>query len=182
MIRTGTAMRALWWAIVLAAGLPGGFMAGTALAQGAGDIFAGFQAQSNAPIQVDADSLEIYETETQRIAIFEGAVEVRRGNTLIRASKITLYAPIDASSPEAFTRIEAIGGVYMRSGEQTVTGATAVVDMPSNQITITGEVVLAQGTNVITGDRLVVDLATGKARVEQKAGKRIRGVFTPGGS
>ncbi len=54
--------------------------------------------------------------------------------------------------------------------------------MLSNQITITGGVVLAQGTNVITGDRLVVDLATGKARVEQKAGKRIRGVFTPGGS
>jgi lipopolysaccharide export system protein LptA len=33
---------------------------------------------------------------------------------------------------------------------------------------------------VITGDRLVVDLATGKARVEQEAGKPIRGVFTPG--
>jgi lipopolysaccharide export system protein LptA len=39
---------------------------------------------------------------------------------------------------------------------------------------------LKQGGNVITGDRLVVDLATGKARVEQAAGKPIRGVFTPG--
>ena len=159
-----------------------GAIGAPALAQGAGDIFAGFQAESNAPIQVDADALEIYETDTQRVAVFAGAVEVRRGETLIRAKKITLYAPIDAQSADAFTRIEATGGVLVRSGEQTVTGATAVVDMPTNQITISGGVVLSQGTNVITGDRLMINLTTGKARVEHKAGTRIRGVFSPGGS
>jgi lipopolysaccharide export system protein LptA len=52
--------------------------------------------------------------------------------------------------------------------------------MGKQTITMTGNVILSQGPNVITGDRLVVDLATGKARVEQSAGKPIRGVFTPG--
>ena len=52
--------------------------------------------------------------------------------------------------------------------------------MGKQTITMTGSVVLSQGSNVITGDRLVIDLVSGKARVEQDAGKPIRGVFTPG--
>ena len=52
--------------------------------------------------------------------------------------------------------------------------------MKANTITVSGGVVLSQGANVITGSRLVVNLATGRARVEQEAGKQIRGVFSPG--
>ena len=51
--------------------------------------------------------------------------------------------------------------------------------MQARTIVISGGVVLSQGSNVITGSRLVVNLATGRARVEQEAGKQIRGIFTP---
>ncbi len=156
-------------------------LADGAIAQGAADIFSGFQAQSNDPVEVEAASLEIFEDGDQRVSVFSGGVVVRRGDTLIKAAKITLYSGLRDASPEGFTRIEAGGNVFVRSGQQTVTGNTAVVDMVSRTIIISGEVVLAQGANVITGSRLVVNLATGRARVEQTEGGRIRGVFSPGG-
>jgi lipopolysaccharide export system protein LptA len=126
--------------------------------------------------------LEISEEGDQRISVFSGNVIVRRGDTVLTAKTIRIYSDLNDSRPrnEAFSRIEATGNVEVKSGDQTVTGSTVVVDMGKQTITMSGTVVLKQGANVITGDRLVVDLATGKARVEQAAGKPIRGVFTPG--
>ena len=146
------------------------------------DLFTGFQARSNAPIQIDAAQLEISEEGNQRISVFSGNVIVRRGDTVLRAKIIRIFSDLKDDRPknQAFNRIEASGGVEVKSGDQTVTGSDVVVDMGKQTITMTGTVVLKQGGNVITGDRLVVDLASGKARVEQAAGKPIRGVFTPG--
>jgi lipopolysaccharide export system protein LptA len=153
-----------------------------AFADSAADIFGGFQSKSKDPIQVDAATLETYEEGTQRVSVFSGGVTVKRGNTLMKAGTIKLYSNIDASAANAFTRIEASDKIYVTSADQTVTGQTAVVDMKTNTITVGGGVVLSQGANVITGSRLVVNLATGRARVEQEAGKQIRGVFSPGGA
>ena len=146
------------------------------------ELFTGFQTRSDAPIQIDAAQLEISEEGDQRISVFSGNVIVRRGDTVLRANTIRIFSDLSDTRPknEAFSRIEATGNVEVKSGDQTVTGSTVVVDMGKQTITMSGTVVLKQGANVITGDRLVVDLATGKARVEQAAGKPIRGVFTPG--
>ncbi len=143
------------------------------------DLFNGFQAKSKDPVEVTAGVLEISEKGNQRISEFKGNVVVHRGKTVLKAGIIRLYSDVKASSTEGFTRIEASGGVFVSSGEQTVTGQTATVDMKSHVITVSGGVVLSQGGNVITGSRLMVNLATGQARVEQDAGKQIRGIFTP---
>jgi lipopolysaccharide export system protein LptA len=148
----------------------------------ASDLFTGFQTNSKDPVQIDAASLEISEEGEQRISIFEGNVIVRRGETVLRAKTIRVFSDLSDNRPkdQAFSRIEATGDIEVKSGEQTVTAADIVVDMGKQTITLTGSVVLSQGSNVITGDRLVIDLASGRARVEQNAGKPIRGVFTPG--
>ncbi len=155
--------------------------AGAAYAQ-ASDLFNGFQKNSKDPVQIDAASLEIAEEGKQRISEFSGNVIVRRGDTVLRAKSIKVFSDLDDNRPkdQAFSRIEASGGVEVTSGEQKVTGAKVVVDMGKQTITMTGNVVMSQGANVITGERLVIDLVSGKARVEQEAGKPIRGVFTPG--
>ena len=159
--------------IALAAALPGNAGAATA------DLFNGFQARSKDPVQVDAGSLEISEQGKQRVSVFKGNVVVRRGKTTLKADSITLYSDLNSTTPDGFTRIVASGGVFVSSGEQTVTGKTAIVDMTTHTITVEGGVVLSQGNNVITGSRLLVNLSTGRARVEQDAGKQIRGIFTP---
>jgi lipopolysaccharide export system protein LptA len=156
-------------------------LAGAASAQ-TSDIFNGFQKNSKDPVQIDAASLEIAEEGKQRISEFSGNVIVRRGDTVLRAKSIKVFSDLGDDRPknQAFSRIEASGGVEVTSGEQKVTGARVVVDMGKQTITMTGNVVMSQGANVITGERLVIDLVSGRARVEQEAGKPIRGVFTPG--
>ncbi len=171
--RIGLACLALLMAFAIA-GLPGVAAAATA------DLFNGFQAKSKDPIKVDAGVLEISEQGKQRVSVFKGNVVVRRGDTLLKADTIKLFSDLNSKTADGFTRIEASGGVYVSSGQQTVTGKTATVDMRTHVITVDGGVVLSQGSNVITGSRLVVNLATGSARVEQDAGKQIRGIFSPG--
>jgi lipopolysaccharide export system protein LptA len=154
---------------------------GGAMADPTADIFSGFQSKSKDPIQVDAQALEVHEENGQRISVFSGGVTVTRGNTTMKAGTISLYSGTQGANASAFSRIEANGKIVVTSGDQSVTGSTAVVDMKTNTITISGGVVLSQGPNVITGSRLVVNMTTGTARVEQEPGKQIRGVFSAGG-
>ena len=50
--------------------------------------------------------------------------------------------------------------------DQTATGELGIFDMPTNTVTLTGNVVMTQGQNVLRGDKLVVDLTSGVSRVE----------------
>ena len=179
--------------------LPTMLFAGTAQAQTSGEMFKGFQSDSSAPVNVEADSLDVVEKSGQRVSTFNGNVTVTRGDSVLKASKITIFSSNDANKGDgktdakkpaagsevmpgagSFTRIEASGKVYVNSGDQTATGDNAVVDMIGKEVTLSGNIVLSQGPNVITGERLIWDMVTGRARVEQKAGARIRGIFTPG--
>jgi lipopolysaccharide export system protein LptA len=146
-----------------------------AAAEGAADLFAGFQSKSTDPVQVDAQSLEVYEQGQERISVFTGNVVVTRGDTTLKAASIKLHQDLQGKA-NAFTKIEADGGISVNSKDQTLTGKSAVVDMTTNSILVSGGVVLSQGTNVITGTSLTVDLTTGRARLE---GNTVRGVFTP---
>ena len=180
------------FAIALAAPLL--FGGAAAHAQTTGEMFKGFQSDEKGPVNVEADALDVQEKGGQRVSTFSGNVTVTRGDSVLKAGKIAIYSsndkPADGAKPApgsdvmpgagSFTRIEASGKVYVNSGDQTATGDVGVVDMLSKQVTMTGNVVLSQGPNVITGDKLTWDMTTGKARVDQKPGGRIRGVFTPG--
>jgi lipopolysaccharide export system protein LptA len=82
------------------------------------------------------------------------------------------------------TKIEAKGDVVITSeDDQTTTSEWALYDLPAQQVTVGGNVVLTQGKNVLKGDRLVIDLKTGESRFENAgnaaAGGRIRALFMP---
>jgi lipopolysaccharide export system protein LptA len=84
------------------------------------------------------------------------------------------------------TKIEAKGNVVINTQDnQTTTSEWALYDVPSQLVTVGGNVVLTQGENVLKGDRLVIDLKTGQSRFENTAssstGGRIRALFMPKG-
>lgn len=184
--------------------LPMALGAVEARAQSSADLFKGFQTNQKGPVNVEADSLDVVEKDGQRVSTFTGNVTVTRGDSVLKAGKISIYsagsksadAPKDGAQTAAakedaalegtlpgagsFTRIEASGKVYVNSGQQTATGDNAVVDMVGKLVTLSGNVVLSQGPNVITGNKLTWDMTTGRARVDQTPGARIRGIFTPG--
>jgi len=139
----------------------------------------GFSQNRGQPVQIEAASLEVRDTE--KIATFTGNVKVVQGDTTMRCKSLVVFydaqpnpGAMKAASPgpggsSQISRLEARGGVTVIQKEQTATGETGVFDMKSNTVTLTGNVVVSHGPNVMRGERLVVDLTTGVSRVE--AGK-----------
>jgi len=89
-----------------------------------------------------------------------------------------------AKKDAQITKIEAKGDVIITSeDDQTTTSDWAIYDLPAQQVTVGGNVVLTQGKNVLKGDRLVIDLTTGESRFENTGnpatGGRIRALFMP---
>jgi lipopolysaccharide export system protein LptA len=86
---------------------------------------------------------------------------------------------VGTGSGQQIKRAEAKGDVRVTQKDQTATGDNGVFDVKSNNVTLTGNVVVTQGTNVLRGDRMVVNLDTGVARVESDKAKRVEGLFNP---
>ncbi len=149
-----------------------------ASAQDFAAAFSGFDAGSDAPIQIEADQLEVRDTE--KTAIYSGNVQVRQGDTVLEAPALRVFYTGEGANAETpgaqVSRIEAGPGVLVRSGEQTASSDRAVFDMGRDLITMSGNVVLTQGSNVVRGERLVVNLATKEGRIE---GGRVQTLIGP---
>ena len=149
---------------------------------------------SNAPIDITADELEVVNSGCQQI--WRGGAEVLQGPARLRADTLNVFLkqkgpskPATAGAPAQSNcgdaeRLEAVGNVYYVTGERRVRGDNAIYDVPGESIVITGDVVAAQGQNVLRGRKLVVNTKTGQAQMQSdvkgrnKPG-RVRGVFYP---
>ncbi|MBU1347706.1 MAG: LPS export ABC transporter periplasmic protein LptC [Alphaproteobacteria bacterium] len=109
-----------------------------------------------------------------------GRAELTQGGNRLRANRINFV-----TANGDLTQAEASGEVYFVTPEQTMRGDRAVYDLGTDNVTVTGDVILTQGQNVVTGGRLVYNVATETARMEgapTAQGNRVRGVFYPQGS
>jgi lipopolysaccharide export system protein LptA len=169
----------LKWIVSLAAA--GGFLAAAwsgALAQLDGNH------DSQAPIEITADTLEVRQSEN--LAVFRGDVDAVQGDMLLKADMLIVHYRENKESPDepGISQIDAEGNVFVSSPNETAQGARGVYDVDNKKIWLTGKVVLTQGDNVIQGEQLELDLATGKSKVlsaETGDGKRdrVRGLFVP---
>jgi lipopolysaccharide export system protein LptA len=155
----------------------------TAQAQGFDKAFQGFNSNNKAPVELEADNLEVLDGEAK--AIFSGNVNVTQGKTVLKAKRIVVFYDKQASdSDEPAGNIKKMvidSKVYVRSEDNVVTANSANVDMKSQLITLKGNVTLTQGgKNAATGDVLTVNLKTGKARLSSNKKKRIQMIFSPG--
>jgi len=147
-------------------------VAGLALALGlASPAAAQLARNSDAPVDITADSLEVVNTEC--LSIWSGSAEALQDRTRLRADVLKTFNQKGAdkaggqSAPcGALQRIEAIGNVFYVTPQQRVRGNNAVYEVTSERIVITGDVVAVSGQNVIRGDRLTVDVASGNAQME----------------
>jgi lipopolysaccharide export system protein LptA len=183
----GHALAARAKGAVVVAGLILGGVAG-----GASPHAQGLSQDSDLPIEITADSLEVLQD--QKIATFAGNVDAVQGDMVLSADRLRVYyggddrtaAPGPAGTG-SIRRIEADGNVLMSSPRETAQGNAGVYDVTSSRVTLDGEVVLTRGDNVIRGQRLEVDLASGRSRVfaavPSTAGgtppQRVRALFTP---
>ena len=152
--------------------------------------FGGFSGNSNEPIDIEADMLEVQDA--NKIAIFSGNVIAVQGKMTMRSKRLKVqYASQQAgvagekkSGGSQITSITADGKVMITSGDnQTATSDRAFFDVIQQTVTISGNVVLSQGENVIEGDHLVIDLKTNRSQFVNRDGtskrQRVRGLFIP---
>ncbi len=143
---------------------------------------------TNLPVDVAADRIEVQDRADR--AILSGNVNVRQGNLALDAARITVsYSGSVTGSPQV-QRLDASGGVSVRSPTETASGQFAVYDLNRRLITLIGGVELNQGGNVLRGGRLVIDLDTGRAVIDGRSqggdgpvtqgtpGGRVTGRFT----
>ncbi|GAA0780170.1 lipopolysaccharide transport periplasmic protein LptA [Roseibium denhamense] len=135
------------------------------------DAFAGFGANDGAPIEIEASELRVEDQNST--ATFVGDVLVTQGDTSLKTQRLKVFYAGSGTDDggqavqQKISRLEAAGGVYISSKDQTATGNAASFDMTREIMIMTGqEVVLSQGPNVVVGNRLTVNLKTGKADLQ----------------
>ena len=151
-------------------------------------------ANSNAPVDITADELEV--VQGQCASVWKGSAEALQDTSRLRADVLRAFfvpkpkgatpAPAGAAASSSacgdLLRMEAEGSVYYVTPDQRVRSNKAVYEADTDTITMTGDVVAVQGQNVLRGDRMVFNTKSGQGQMlgGGKGGKsRPRGVFYP---
>ena len=142
---------------------------------------------TNAPVDVAADRIEVQDRADR--AVFSGNVIARQASLQLNAARVTV-AYSDAGGIQ-IQRIDASGGVTVRSPSETARGQFAIYDLRSKLITLLGGVTLTRGDSRVQGGRLVLDLNSGRAIMDGgppartgpagttvTGGGRVTGTFT----
>ena len=165
------------------AGLLLGLAAGQAAVGQGGGSSALKGHDTDAPVDVAADRIEVQDRADR--AIFSGNVEVRQGELQLSTSRLTVaYANADGIEIQ---RLEASGGVILRSPSETARSQYAIYDLNRRLVTMIGGVTLNRGQSHVQGGRLVLDLDSGRAVMDggtagapgtRETGGRVTGRFS----
>ena len=136
---------------------------------------------TNAPVDFSADRIEVQDRADR--AVLSGNVRVTQGNLALDAARLTVaYSGQIQNGNPSVQRLDASGGVTVRSADQTASGAFAIYDLNRRLITMLGGVTLTQGNNTVRGGRLVIDLNSGRSVIDGGAVGSAPGVSgAPGG-
>jgi lipopolysaccharide export system protein LptA len=135
---------------------------------------------SDAPIDVAADRIEVQDRADR--AIFAGNVNVRQAALTLSTQRLTVA--YSSAGGIQIRRLDASGGVTVRSPSETARGSFGIYDLERRLITLMGNVELTRGGSQINGSRLVIDLDSGRAVIDGgpagvgQAGGRVTGRFT----
>lgn len=133
---------------------------------------------SNAPIDVSANAIELQDQ--QRRAVFTGRAIFKQATMTLNADRVTIAytGQITDGSPQA-TRVDATGDVVLTRPDQTARSRFAVYDINRRVVTMIGGVRLTQGANTLNGGRLSINLDTGRATID---GSGVGTTTTPDGA
>ena len=114
--------------------------------------------------------------------MFSGNVKVRQDELTLDTSRLTVA--YSSSGGVQIKRLDASGGVTVRSPSETARGSFGIYDLDRKLITLVGNVVLERQGSQLSGQRLVIDLDSGRAVIDGgpagvgQSGGRVTGHFT----
>jgi lipopolysaccharide export system protein LptA len=139
---------------------------------------------TNAPVDVSSKRIEVQDRADR--AMFVGDVHATQGDLSLDTQRLTVaYSTGQANGSKVqINRLDAAGGVVVRSPSETAKGDFGIYDLDHKLITVLGNVQLNQGGNQVNGSRLVIDLDSGRAVIDggppgmNQTGGRVVGHFT----
>jgi lipopolysaccharide export system protein LptA len=139
---------------------------------------------SNAPVDVTADRIEVQDRADR--AIFAGNVHVTQAELTLETPRLTVaYSGGQGGGTNVqIRRLDAAGGVVVKSPSETARGDFGIYDLDRKLITLIGNVQLRRENDLVNGARLVIDLDSGRAVVDggppgvNQSGGRVTGHFT----
>jgi lipopolysaccharide export system protein LptA len=135
---------------------------------------------SNAPVDVAADRIEVQDRADR--AIFAGNVHVKQEQLTLDTERLTVA--YSSEGKVQIRRLDAAGGVVVRSPSETARGEFGIYDLDRRLITLIGDVQLVRGGSQVNGNRLVIDLDSGRAVIDGgppgvgQSDGRVTGHFT----
>jgi lipopolysaccharide export system protein LptA len=135
---------------------------------------------TRAPIDVDADRIDVLDRENQ--AVFTGNVRVRQANLSLEADRVKVAYTRPARGDPVIRRLDADGNVRLSTPTERATGRFGIYDVERRILTMIGNVGLTQGTTRVSGNRLTIDLASGRSTLDGRTstgqpGSRVTGRF-----
>lgn len=137
---------------------------------------------SKAPIDVDADRIEVLDKESQ--AIFTGNVRMTQSTMTLEAQRIRVTYTRPKTGDPVISRLDADGNVKLATPSERGTSRFGIYDVEKRVLTLIGNVQLTQGVNKAQGNRLTIDLDSGRSTLDGKSssgsqtGGRVSGRFT----
>ncbi|MDG0988964.1 MAG: lipopolysaccharide transport periplasmic protein LptA [Yoonia sp.] len=131
----------------------------------------GIRADSSAPVEVAADSLTV--DQDTGTAVFSGNVVIGQGDLRLSAGSVRVI--YDEATGD-ITKLNASGGVTFMTATEAAEAQTAVYDLTSGTIVLTGDVLLTQGASALSANQMTVNVNTGTAQMSG----RVRTVFQQG--
>lgn len=132
----------------------------------------GAAADSNAPVEVSADNMQVNQNSGH--VVFSGNVVIGQGEMRLSAERVEVqYQDGDRSR---ISSLDATGQVILVQGGDAAEARHAVYEVATGLVTLSGDVLVTQGENVMAGETVVVNLADGTAQ----ASGRVRTVLQPG--
>ena len=121
---------------------------------------------SDAPIEINADTAEIVAEGAGRRLVFTGSVRVRQADLTLQSDFLEAEYVEGESEPR---QLVARGTVRVEQGNRSARCDHARYERASQQVSCRGHAELVQGCDIVRGELIVLDLAANKARVEGAA-------------
>ncbi|MEM7296585.1 MAG: LptA/OstA family protein [Pseudomonadota bacterium] len=140
-----------------------------ALAQGLGVSFEGLSADANAPLEIEAERLEVDQDNGD--ALFSGDVRVVRGEMRLSAPTVKITYTED----NGISRMLATGGAHLATAAEDMSASTVDYALEDDLILLSGDVVFVQGSTTISSERMRIDLKANSGVLEGS----IRSIIQP---
>lgn len=130
---------------------------------------------TDAPLDVDANSIDVLDAKGQ--AIWTGDVRITQGDMKLNADTVTVfYSKGKTGGDPVIERLDAQNNVKLVTPSETASGRYGIYDVGRKTITLVGAVTLSHGDSVLHGQRLAIDLESGRSKLDGAS----TGPATPG--